>query len=154
PSAGWRRRGQAWYAILQPAGSLITTSWARLALISCVRAIRPMAAVVNAGFRAPACVQSWYLACRSAELRPGKVLSCDLAGTLVVVFRGRSGAIHALSAHCAHMGTHLGKAEVVGDCLRCPLHFWEYDGEGRCRRIPGREAIPAGARQRAYPVEE
>jgi hypothetical protein len=52
------------------------------------------------------------------------------------------------------MGTHLGKGDVIGNHLRCPLHHWEYDGQGICRRIPGADVIPGYARQRAYPVVE
>jgi aminopyrrolnitrin oxygenase len=81
------------------------------------------------------------------------VLRWDLPGRSFAVWRGReSGRVHAVAAHCAHMGTHLAFGEVVGDALRCPLHHWEWGGDGACRAVPG--ASPASLRQRAFPVAE
>jgi nitrite reductase/ring-hydroxylating ferredoxin subunit len=83
------------------------------------------------------------------------VLRWDLPGRSFVVYRGRDdGEVHALAAHCAHMGTHLAHGTVFGDDLRCPLHHWLWGGDGTCRRIPGREAPPRSLRQRVYPVAE
>ena len=104
--------------------------------------------------RVPRRARSWYLVCRSADVRPGAVVGREVAGRPVAIYRERGGALHALSAHCAHMGAHLGGGTVTGDRLRCPLHGWEYDGQGVCRHSPGLAAPPAYARQRAYPVAE
>jgi nitrite reductase/ring-hydroxylating ferredoxin subunit len=98
--------------------------------------------------------RSWYLVCRAGELRRGGILSRDVLGRSVVIYRGQSGQVYALAAHCAHMGAHLGLGEVTGDRIRCPLHRWEYDGEGICRHAPLRTAIPEGARQAAFPTAE
>jgi phenylpropionate dioxygenase-like ring-hydroxylating dioxygenase large terminal subunit len=113
-----------------------------------------MAAKTDWEFPHPSQVQTWFLLCRSAELRPGAVLSRDFLGRPIVLFRGKSGAACALSAHCSHMGTHLGRGIVVGDHLRCPLHHWEYDGQGVCRRIPATDRIPERACQASFPVAE
>jgi len=91
--------------------------------------------------------------CGSRELARGRVLRWDLPGRSFAVWRGREdGRVHAVVAHCAHMGTHLAFGTVVGDGLRCPLHHWEWGGDGACRAVPG--ASPAGLRQRAFPVAE
>jgi aminopyrrolnitrin oxygenase len=92
--------------------------------------------------------QSWYMICQSSQVLPGQTYSADLLGHPIVLFRTADRALHALSAHCSHMGTHLGGGTVVGDCLRCPLHQWQYDGSGVCRK-----GSPA-ATQRAWPVAE
>jgi phenylpropionate dioxygenase-like ring-hydroxylating dioxygenase large terminal subunit len=108
-------------------------------------------------FTVPSFPQSWYLVCRAADVPPGRVLSRELFGKPIVIFRGQDrnkAAIYALSAHCAHMGTHLGKGIVVEDRLRCPLHHWEYNGKGTCCHIPGVDTIPKQACQVAYPVVE
>ena len=105
-------------------------------------------------YSVPLQVQSWYLVCRSADVRPGTVLTREFLGRPIVIFRGQSGTVHALAAHCAHMGAHLGRGTVVGDHLRCPLHHWQYDGQGVCRHAPGMAAAPLNVRQFAYPVAE
>lgn len=65
----------------------------------------------------------------------------DLGGRAVVLFRGRDhGVVHALPGHCDHQGVDLAHGAVVGDVLRCPLHYWEYTD--RCVRIPGAARAP------------
>lgn len=105
-------------------------------------------------WRLPARLQAWYRVCASGELPPGKVLRWDLPGRSFIVFRGRDdGEVHALAAHCAHMGTHLGGGDVTGDALRCPLHHWQWGGDGACRHVPHAPA-PTALRQRVYPAHE
>jgi nitrite reductase/ring-hydroxylating ferredoxin subunit len=85
--------------------------------------------------RPPAIVAYWYVVCPSSELKRGGVMRIELAGLPIVLFRGRAtGVVHALPAHCAHQGVDLSRGHVVRDCLRCPLHLWEYSD--RCERIP------------------
>jgi hypothetical protein len=43
---------------------------------------------------------------------------------------------------------------VVGECVQCPFHHWQYDASGQCVHIPAQAEIPAAARQRSYPVVE
>jgi nitrite reductase/ring-hydroxylating ferredoxin subunit len=106
------------------------------------------------GWRLPDRLQSWYRVCGSRDLAPGGVLRWDLPGRSFVLFRGRGdGQVHALAAHCAHMGTHLAHGKVLEDSLRCPLHHWEWSGDGACRKAPCAETAP-GLRQRVFPVAE
>lgn len=107
---------------------------------------------VAPGWSLPVRLRTWYRVCRSSDLPPGAVIGWDLPGRSFVVFRGRSDkTVHALAAHCAHMGTHLGGGDVVGDRLRCPLHHWEWDGAGHCR---GDGCGPEEVLQATYPVVE
>lgn len=82
------------------------------------------------------------------------MLSRELCGKPIVLFRGADGVPAALDAHCWHMGAHLGAGKVVGNHVQCPLHHWEYDAEGSCVRTSGPGEVPPCARQRSYPVEE
>jgi phenylpropionate dioxygenase-like ring-hydroxylating dioxygenase large terminal subunit len=52
------------------------------------------------------------------------------------------------------MGANLAEGRVVGECLRCPFHHWQFDVTGRCRHIPASADIPAFARQLAFPAVE
>lgn len=99
------------------------------------------------------CPSSWYLACSAAELPAGRVKSVVLGERELVLFRDAQGAAHALAAHCVHMGCHLKHGTVIGDRLRCPLHFRQFDGAGRCRAVPGGTAESAPS-QPTYPLLE
>ena len=50
--------------------------------------------------------------------------------------------------------TNLAKGTVTGECLRCPLHGWDYNADGECERIPTTTEIPRWARQVSYPIRE
>jgi nitrite reductase/ring-hydroxylating ferredoxin subunit len=100
-----------------------------------------------------ACPSSWYLACPAAELKTGQVKSIAIGGRELVLFRDAGGIAHAVAAHCVHMGCHLKHGTVIGDRLRCPLHFRQFDGAGRCRAVPGGKAESAPS-QPVYPLLE
>lgn len=104
--------------------------------------------------RFPAYPASWYLFGRGDELRRGPVTKTIL-GRSVVAFRTASGRLVVMDGRCAHLGADLGGGTVVGECVRCPFHNWEYDAHGRCTRIPDLNGpIPRFARLTTYPAEE
>lgn len=99
-------------------------------------------------------LRAWHLVCPSEALRRGQVMGWSLGGRELVLFRSASGSVHALSAHCAHMGTHLAGGTVEGECLRCPLHHWRFDGGGHpdAAGRPGQRAFPLVERHGAILV--
>src|SRR5678816_2448236 len=52
------------------------------------------------------------------------------------------------------MGADLSQGHVIDGRLRCPLHAWEYDGDGRCAHIPATGQIPPFACQAPFPTVE
>ena len=119
------------------------------------RATGSTAAGDGVGPRAPfpAVPTGWYYLCRSRELRPGPV-RVEVGDKLFVGFRDASGRPATLEGRCSHMRADLSRGEVAAGRLRCPLHAWEYGGDGRCVHIPAADDIPAFARQTAYPTAE
>jgi phenylpropionate dioxygenase-like ring-hydroxylating dioxygenase large terminal subunit len=99
---------------------------------------------------------AWYIAARSEELEAAP-LGCTLFSQWVVLYRDTQGTVLALADQCAHRGARLSAGKVVGDCIACPYHGWEYGSDGKCRYIPanGRGAtVPSSASVRSYPVTE
>ena len=95
----------------------------------------------------------WYPLAWSDEIRRGKVLACRFASLAVVLYRGRSGAIHALEDRCAHRQVPLSQGVVEGETLRCGYHGWRYDCAGACVDVPYLGTrLPAAVK--AYPVRE
>ena len=93
----------------------------------------------------------WYYACAARDLRRGPV-GLELGQRKYVAFRDGNGNAAVLDARCSHMGADLSRGCVDGGLLHCPLHDWQYDGGGRCVRIPATDEIPPFARQTAYPT--
>jgi len=102
-------------------------------------------------------INNWYAAAIASELagtpRQVRILDCDL-----VLFRDSAGTAHCLSDACCHRGASLAAGQCRDDLLICPQHGWEFDGSGRCVRVPAGIRDPAApprkARVPAYPVEE
>src|SRR5215510_6266405 len=102
-----------------------------------------------------ACPSSWYLADRSASLRPEQIRPVTIGSQDLVLFRGADDrAVHALAAHCVHMGCHLKGGKVIADRIQCPLHHRQFDGAGRLRSPSAAAPARALPLQPAYPVLE
>lgn len=120
-----------------------------------------MARPARAGFvppppssRFPTYPASWYLFGPAHELRRGPIAK-PMLGRSIVAFRTASGRLVVMDGRCAHLGADLGGGTVVGECVRCPFHNWEYDADGRCTRVPGLNGpIPRFAELTTYPAEE
>lgn len=83
--------------------------------------------------------RGWFQLAWSGELSTEAVMPLHYFGRDLVLFRGESGAVSVLDAHCAHLGAHLGYGgRVVRDNIRCPFHGWVWDGGGNNVSIPGR----------------
>ncbi|HHI88639.1 MAG TPA: aromatic ring-hydroxylating dioxygenase subunit alpha [Hellea balneolensis] len=107
-------------------------------------------------------INFWYPACFSEELT-NKPLKQKMLGLNFALFRDAKGEAKCLSNTCIHRGGSLacqGEAapgRVFGDNIRCPYHGWEFNGEGKCVKIPSQEGdvpIPERARIDAYPTQE
>jgi len=96
--------------------------------------------------------QSWYVACKSTEIKIDKTKTLSLLGRNIVLYRTRSG-VFALDARCSHLGADLGKGKVVGGKIRCAFHHWEFGGDGVCSHAPGFSEVP-DRHTRMYPTQE
>jgi 3-ketosteroid 9alpha-monooxygenase subunit A len=67
----------------------------------------------------------WFQVAWSAEIGVGDVRPLRYFDTDLVAFRGTSGRLTVLDAHCPHMGADLGYGgRVEGDDIVCPFHAW------------------------------
>ncbi|MCW2973670.1 MAG: ring-hydroxylating dioxygenase, large terminal subunit [Thermoleophilia bacterium] len=99
-------------------------------------------------------LESWYVACRAKELKPGAPRSFDLAGRRLVVFRRADGSIHAMNGRCAHLGADLGQGRVTPEGeLECAFHHWRFGTDGACTYAKGLDT-PPGRRLTTYPARE
>ena len=101
----------------------------------------------------PAYPASWYLFCRSSELK-GRPVSKAMLGRTIVAFRTAHGELSVLDGRCAHLGADLGCGSIAGDRLQCPYHGWQYAADGHCVKAGDGGDVPDFARQVRYPAVE
>jgi phenylpropionate dioxygenase-like ring-hydroxylating dioxygenase large terminal subunit len=96
----------------------------------------------------------WFQIAWSAEIPPGGKLPMRYFGRDLVAFRTERGELAVLDAHCRHLGAHLGyDSSVVGDCLQCPYHGWQWGTSGENTLVPYQER-PTKSRLRTWVVRE
>ncbi|MGI9329456.1 MAG: Rieske 2Fe-2S domain-containing protein [Gammaproteobacteria bacterium] len=101
-------------------------------------------------------INFWYAVEWSEKLTDTPV-KARMLGHDFVVFRDSAGAAQCLSDTCVHRGGSLSGGKLVGDCVQCPYHGWQFDGTGVCQRIPSLGSgakLPARAKVDAYPTQE
>lgn len=98
---------------------------------------------------------SWYQVAWSHELKRKKIKAVTIGGLPLVIFRTDDGSLYALDAHCPHLGAHLAVNGCVhNNRIKCGFHGWEFDGQGRCQKIPQGAKITPNMRTRSWRVEE
>lgn len=97
----------------------------------------------------------WFAVAKSSEVVSGEPVARRLLGGDVVLWRDAE-RIHAWQDLCVHRGAKLSLGTVKKDCLVCPYHAWEYDGDGRCIHIPAQpdRVPPLRARANVFQATE
>ncbi|CBW26629.1 putative oxidase [Halobacteriovorax marinus SJ] len=97
--------------------------------------------------------KGWYIACRSKDLGKDKVLSIDLNGQKLVLWRTKDG-VACTDGFCPHMGVDLAIGKVVDEKLQCFFHHWQFDKEAKCVHIPCGEDPPKNLKFNSYATRE
>jgi phenylpropionate dioxygenase-like ring-hydroxylating dioxygenase large terminal subunit len=96
----------------------------------------------------------WFQIGNRDDFPVGSVTPLRYFGQDLVAYRGASGELHVLEAHCPHLGAHLGHGgSVVDDCIVCPNHGWTWGPHGENVAIPCDEPNRS-ARLRVWTVAE
>jgi len=74
----------------------------------------------------------------SSMLKVGEVKSVTtfLSDAPFALYRGKDGVAHAIEDVCPHRGARLSQGTVRGDCVACPYHGWEFNGDGKVVYVP------------------
>ena len=101
-------------------------------------------------------INFWYPA-ETGENLGSEPIKVRIIGQDLVLFRDAEGIPHCLANTCCHRGASLAAGKLMGNCIQCPYHGWQFDGEGICQKIPSlgpNGKIPNRARVDAYPTLE
>jgi nitrite reductase/ring-hydroxylating ferredoxin subunit/DMSO/TMAO reductase YedYZ heme-binding membrane subunit len=79
--------------------------------------------------------------CSVAEIPEGRARTVCLNGERVAVFRYNN-KISAVSNVCRHQNGPLGEGKIVGSCIVCPWHGYEYDPSSGRAPAPFTEKVP------------
>ena len=99
----------------------------------------------------------WYAILESREMKRGKIIGVTRLGEKMVCWRDKQGKLSVMKDLCPHRGVALSAGRVLGDCIQCPFHGFEFDTSGRCVRIPanGKEQEPPKIiHTRVFPSKE
>ena len=97
----------------------------------------------------------WYMIGWSIEFSREQVRPLRYFGEDLVAYREGEGELHVLSAHCPHLGAHIGHGgRVRGDCVECPFHGWRWGPDGTNRYIPYEDGPNRSKTLRVWPVRE
>lgn len=102
-------------------------------------------------------LDAWFPVAFCVDLPRGAPRRVEVHGRGFVLFHDRDGRVRALDDVCPHRAARLSDGRVCDGRVECLYHGWQFDGEGRCARIPQLgpgQAMPAAATLRAIPVVE
>ncbi len=96
----------------------------------------------------------WFNIGRSTDLKAGHLKEVNAFGLKLVAFRGENEKVAVLDVYCPHLQANLAKGKVVGNNIQCPFHAWEFNGLGKCEKIPYNDIIPKNAKLKSWQVVE
>jgi len=99
--------------------------------------------------------KGWFQVAYSRDVEVGQVIALHYFGQRLACYRGTSGAPYVLDAYCPHLGADISVGGTVNDdCVVCPFHGWNFNGDGRNVLIPYAKSVNRAARLRAWPTVE
>jgi phenylpropionate dioxygenase-like ring-hydroxylating dioxygenase large terminal subunit len=102
-------------------------------------------------------INFWYPVALIDEVTNDKPLQVQILGLKFVAFRDTDGTARVISDTCIHRGGSLGTGWIKDGRAICPYHGWQYDGTGKCVKIPTQSddtKLPARAKVDSYPTDE
>jgi 3-phenylpropionate/trans-cinnamate dioxygenase ferredoxin subunit len=84
----------------------------------------------------------WIAACDADDVDEEDVISVEIAGELIAIYRSPQDTYHATHGICTHERAELADGLVMGDTIECPKHNGRFNYKtGEAIRIPARESL-------------
>ncbi|MGF1486926.1 MAG: Rieske 2Fe-2S domain-containing protein [Prochloraceae cyanobacterium] len=78
----------------------------------------------------------WYPISFIKDLPSDRPLGFSLYDEPFVIFRDGEGKLNCLQDRCSHRAAKLSKGQILDGKIECSYHGWQFDGEGKCTKIP------------------
>lgn len=101
--------------------------------------------------------EEWYPLYLSKEVPDDAPLGLTVFDRQIVLFRDGAGVLRCYEDRCPHRLAKLSEGQIVDGRLECLYHGWQFEGEGRCVKIPQLPEgakIPSAACVRTYEVRD
>ncbi|XP_009409774.2 protein TIC 55, chloroplastic [Musa acuminata AAA Group] len=99
--------------------------------------------------------QEWYPLYLTAQVPDDAPLGLTVFDKQVVLYRDGAGVLRCYEDRCPHRLAKLSEGQLVEGRLECLYHGWQFEGEGKCVKIPQLQEggkIPRAACVRTYEV--
>jgi len=99
----------------------------------------------------------WYAILTPREVKQGKPVGVTRMGEKLVLWRDEQGKVVCMRDICPHRGVALSIGKLVGGCIQCPFHGFQYDSSGQYVLIPANGAtapVPKAFKAFTYPTRE
>ncbi|KAJ4836999.1 hypothetical protein Tsubulata_022212 [Turnera subulata] len=112
------------------------------------------------GFRAVShydWTEEWYPLYLAKDVPDDAPLGLTVFDRQVVLYKDGQGELRCYEDRCPHRLAKLSEGQLIDGRLECLYHGWQFDGEGKCVKIPQLPAnakIPRSACAKVYEVKE
>jgi methionine sulfoxide reductase heme-binding subunit len=126
--------------VLQSETSLILAGMLTVGMMT-VLTLHLLAAFRERALDAERASEDFVEVCRIDEIPNNRARIVSLSGERVAVFK-YDGKISALSNVCQHQNGPLGEGKIIGGCVTCPWHGFQYLPESGASPAPFTEQVP------------
>ncbi|PWA97900.1 Pheophorbide a oxygenase [Artemisia annua] len=101
--------------------------------------------------------EEWYPLYLAKNLPDDAPLGLTVFDKQVVLYRDGNGELQCYEDRCPHRLAKLSEGQIVDGRLECLYHGWQFEGEGKCVKIPQLPAdakIPRSACTKTYEVKD
>ncbi|KAL4022160.1 hypothetical protein IC575_015885 [Cucumis melo] len=101
--------------------------------------------------------EEWYPLYLTRDVPEDAPLGLTVFDKQLVLYRDGAGELHCYEDRCPHRLAKLSEGQLIDGRLECLYHGWQFEGEGKCVKIPQLPSdakIPRSACLRTYEVRE
>jgi len=94
----------------------------------------PYATTISSRYKElPTFLNSWQVICMESEVKSNKIISKNIMGEDIIIWKDDNNKISVMEAHCPHLGAHMASGgEIIDNNIRCAFHHRSFDSHGKC----------------------